>query len=285
MINIPNGFLNKLHEGLKQSGLSDQEVTVFTNEFTQEVKNQQPPKIALIGVTGVGKTSTINALFNTGLEISHFRSCTQKEAIVPEVASQFAANRGTITVYDMPGLGESLIADKSHIETYKRVLPEVDVAVWIIEAGGRALSLMQQSLKTISAAMKDKKLERIMFAINKADLMYPNNWNRHTNTPSREQWDNLVQFAKTVERSIKEVVNRWNGEIKIYSALKKYRLEPLLTSMIETAPKQRRWILDEIADVADPLADLDPRVSQIAQQMFVEQYNPPAALGRTDKWK
>ena len=35
-------------------------------------------RIAVIGQTGVGKTSTVNALFNTNLPVSHFGSCTQE---------------------------------------------------------------------------------------------------------------------------------------------------------------------------------------------------------------
>lgn len=38
-----------------------------------------PPRIALIGETGVGKSTTVNALFNKSVPVSHSRACTTHE--------------------------------------------------------------------------------------------------------------------------------------------------------------------------------------------------------------
>ena len=46
----------------------------------------------------------------------------------------------------------------------------------------------------------------------------------------------------------------WNGSIVTYSAKTRFRLSQLMTAMVETLPKESRWVLDAVADVADPTA-------------------------------
>jgi hypothetical protein len=44
--------------------------------LVQELR-QHPPTIGLVGVSGVGKSSTINRMFKTNLPISHTVACTK----------------------------------------------------------------------------------------------------------------------------------------------------------------------------------------------------------------
>ena len=126
--------------------------------------------------------------------------------------------------------------------------------------------IMQESLFFILNSLGYSALSRIMFAINKADLMYPNDWNSRINMPSTEQQGNLFGFAQTVDKCIHEIAPKFNGEIKIYSAIKNYRLEDLLTAMMSTAPNKRRWVLDKSADCASPDTYIDPTILAIANE-------------------
>ncbi len=68
----------------------------------------------------MGKSSTINTLFSTNLPVSHVEACTQIESEVSFDGALLKPGARSIIVYDMPGLGEDLDADKKHKETYAR---------------------------------------------------------------------------------------------------------------------------------------------------------------------
>src|SRR5437773_2531019 len=61
----------------------------------------KPFHIAVIGKAGVGKTSTINALFGTDWKISHTEGATKEEHIL-----HLTGSRGSLDISDLPGLGE-----------------------------------------------------------------------------------------------------------------------------------------------------------------------------------
>lgn len=168
----------------------------------------------------------------------------------------------------MPGLGESISADQKYIELYKQVLPTVDVAVWIIAAGDRQLTIMQRALQLISIAMDDKYLDRIVFAVNKADIMQPIEWNDRINLPSETQLANLQLFADNVKAKILEVHPSWQGTIITYSALKNYNTKQLLVSMLQAADKRRIWLIKKNMNIASPFENVDPKLKAYALEML-----------------
>lgn len=256
----------KIREALLKTGVSESDVSKITDTLKHKMNDEAPPKIALIGQCGVGKSSTINALFNAGRPTSHFEPCTQDAE-----STIVTTNKGKIEIYDMPGLGEGIKADKRHIQTYKKILPIVDVAVWIITAGDRQFKMMQESILQISSATNNDYLKKIIFAINKADIMYPNNWNNSINAPSQEQQLYLQGFSEIAHERINEVAPDWNGTITVYSALKRYHLQELLLEMVKSTPKSRRWVINKNADVADYLGTIDPRILATATSLLNEE--------------
>jgi len=256
----------KMRAVLQKDGVDQSIIQKMINEIVKKRAEEPAPKIAIIGQSGVGKSSTINALFNAGLPVSPSRPCTHDAD-----AREYSLSTGKkITVYDMPGIGESISADRRIIEVYKKVYPKVDVIMWVIAAGDRQLAMMQHILLQIAREAGARGLQQLLFAINKADIMSPNDWNTRIDMPSQEQLRNLRDFSETVRSRVREIIPAWTDDIPIYSAINAYNLKELLFSMLQAAPLSRAHILNENSNLEDGMKHVDPTVRDVAYQLFAE---------------
>ena len=237
---------------LAREGMTAENVAALDSALKAE--EAKPPRIALIGETGVGKTSTINALFGKGLEISHTRACTQIE-------TEVVGERGRpVRVFDMPGLGEDLDADERHFDTYRRVLREVDVAVWIVKADNRAMTNVQRALDRL---MKDGTLDakKLVVALNQVDLLQPGTWDPEINLPSAEQEETIKQRRNDIVEKMRKVVDVPDRQVVAYSARTFYNLEALFEALLGACDETRRWLLHDRACCADFNTLIDSRTA------------------------
>ena len=252
-------FLNQnvswgeIREKLKKEGVNDKDIESMSKEIQRKMKEVEPPTIAIIGFTGVGKSSTLNALFNAGQETSDVRACTQIAKKFQGDLEPYTGSKGVVNIYDMPGLGESIIKDKKHYKIYKEILPKADVIVWTFHAEDRAMTPMQQALQTLIKNIGFDFTNRMIFAVNKADAIAPGEeaWNHKFNIPSQEQKNNLNDFENYIRERVNEILPKWNGPIISYSAKRRYHLDQLMTAMVSVMPKNKMWVLNNLADVAD----------------------------------
>jgi len=253
---------HEIRTNLKSQGLSSSEIDSAIKKLNDAYTNEPLPKIAIIGFTGVGKSTTLNALFNAGQPTSDIRACTQKEAEIIGDVSKYTGSKGSIIIYDMPGIGEDISADERHFETYKRVLPLVDVVIWTFHTGDRAMTPTQEALKKLVDCLGKDFTRKLMFVINKADAIAPGeaDWDVKLNAPSALQRKNINELESYVRQKIRQVLPYLNVSIVTYSAKRRFRLEQLMEKMVETVEKSRRWILDSMADVASPTDLIDPRL-------------------------
>lgn len=268
-MNIIKAF-SQIRQLLLDSGMSPNDIDLLQNQLQDSVNNVDPPKIAIIGFTGVGKSSTLNALFNAGQPTSDVRACTQKAKGFTGDIEQYTGTKGTVLIYDMPGLGESIIKDQQHYQIYSRILPNVDVIVWTFHAEDRAMAPMQSALLKLIETIGEDFTKKLIFAINKADAIAPGElyWNEQFNIPSPEQIKNLTEFSSNVAEKIHEVLPQWNGPIIFYSAKRRYHLDQLMTSMIEVMPSDRKWVMNNLADVANYTELIDPDYLPYIQSLF-----------------
>lgn len=237
-------------------------------DAVEEERKKNPITIAIIGKTGTGKTSTINSLFGTEWPISHFQACTKiEQAITLSVPSPKGYRKDNVLkIYDMPGLGEDIEADKKHWDTHRKVLGVCDVIVWLIKADSFDFAEDQEALQKITVFNADL-IERIVIGLNQVDLLNPFNWLKEINLPSDEQVDNIKSKLKYVQSMLLSVCTGLTaGRIIPYSALKRYQLNRLFEGMIGACPERRKWMLGVYLDnVANFLDLVNPKYRKLVE--------------------
>ncbi|MDB9495999.1 50S ribosome-binding GTPase [Spirulina major CS-329] len=121
---------NKTLEDIEKL-IPEQDFQLILKKFKQET--QLPPKVAVIGKSGVGKTTTVNNLFDAQLKTSPTTVGTT-EAQVKEFT---LSTGGNLTVIDLPGYGRSEAEDRKYDQIYKQIIPSCDLVLLVIQADTR----------------------------------------------------------------------------------------------------------------------------------------------------
>lgn len=240
--------------------LSDVEKERMGREVDKAIASEPIPTIAIIGETGVGKTTTLNSLFNAGAEVGHSRPTTKVAGGFDVEISDHHGNKGDIRVIDMPGLGESIARAQELGQLYDRHLPDADVILWVHPASDRMLEFSQRKITEIFREELGPLADHLVFGLNKADDMHPQNWRHHANVPSEEQLKNLDDAERNFSDTMRHVLPRRSPlRVTTYSALQFYNLPRLFALLMEAMPKKRRWVLEQRMDLADFINKADPR--------------------------
>lgn len=214
---------NKSKEELENRQKSMQErATIIqdainNNENLLDVLNKINQKLNLlfVGATGVGKSSTINALFDMDkAQISnHAKPVTQ-------TIEQYSLDN--LTIYDSPGLGDSTENDESHKNKIIALLKEknefgfplIDFVVVIINFATRDLGTTNKTITLIRENL-DKET-RILFALNQCDRVGTNQWDYDNNKPKNEEF--LENQKNDIKMRIEEETGFKDIDILYYAA-------------------------------------------------------------------
>lgn len=207
--------------------------------------------IMITGATGCGKSSTINALFNS--EVAKVGV-----GVDPETMEIVKYELGNLILWDSPGLGDGKEADNRHAKNIIKKLSEVDsdgkalidLVLVILDGSSRDLGTSYELINNVIIPnLGEEKDKRIIVAINQADVaMKGRYWDYENNEPQQK----LVDFLEQKVVSVKNRIYEGTG-VKIepiyYSAgfkeegemqTKPYNLSKLLLMIIKSTPKEKR---------------------------------------------
>jgi GTP-binding protein EngB required for normal cell division len=132
--------------------------------------------VAIMGQTGTGKSSLINALFDTRLKTDPVRPCTKE---IEHVEVQGTDGR-KLRFYDLPGIGESEKADAQYMTQYRQMMLKSDIVLWAVHADNRSLlfdsEALHRLLEPFNAAQQGELMSKITFVLTKADLLTSSPW-------------------------------------------------------------------------------------------------------------
>lgn len=124
--------------------ISEDELNLVLNKFKQERK--LPPKVAILGKAGVGKTTTINSVFNAQWKTSHTIVGTTQAQM-----KEFALSTGgTLSVVDLPGYGRSMAEDREYEKIYQKMIPSCDLVFLVLQANTRDFADDQEMIVKIT---------------------------------------------------------------------------------------------------------------------------------------
>ena len=219
-----------------------------------------PLNIMLVGSTGAGKSSTINAMFNMDVAKVGVNANPETEKI-----ESFQLDN--ITIWDTPGLGDTPENDEKAIKAIQAKLseldkngdPVIDLALVILDSSQKDLSTVYDCINNVIVpAMGDDAKKRILICMNQADMaMKGKHWISELNRPDETLIAYLDKKAIEVRRRISETTGI-NFKPVYYCAgykeesgdqLMPYNLSKLLYTIIATVPKEKRLAF---ADVLNP---------------------------------
>lgn len=210
--------------------------------------------VLLIGGTGVGKSSTINALFqgkglNTPAKVGQTSN--------PETMDVTPYDLGNLIVWDAPGLGDTTEKDQVHrrkiIETLQKKDPHgqplIDLIFLVLDASNRDFSSAYTLIKEVvlpNLHSDDRKC--LLIGINRADIaLSGRHWNKEKSQPEPKLIERLNEQVQTVKSRIKadtgldvDPIYYSAGYKDEDEAQRPYNLQKLLSFILDRLPEKKR---------------------------------------------
>lgn len=238
---------------LNKSNVSKKDKDDVFGKLDEEITGR-PFKVAVIGQAGVGKSSTLNAVFGLNLPVSDIAEGTTE--IIEKI---FPMRDGfNLSIYDMPGLLQSRKKDKVYEDMYKEILPQCDVIVYIIKANTRNIGDDCRILKEVVLPICNQSSikDNLIIAVNKVDTIGqtidPNDpelaWDPIDNVPSEKLFECIKKkrmdiFSKLIDENL-VLLNSESAltpsQVVFYSAVYEYNLGEFLKAI--TNAGKRGWI-------------------------------------------
>lgn len=223
--------------------------TYRQNDITKKlsIARFQPLDVLVTGVTGAGKSTTLNTLFQKVI-------ASVGTGVDPETMELDAYSlNDSIRFWDTPGLGDGVQQDQTHAEKivdllYKTYILDnntygfIDLVLIVIEGANRDMGTTYKLLNEVIVPNIQKN--RILVAINQADVaMKGRHWLHKVNKPDDELKLFLEKQALSIQKRVLEATGVKIKKPVYYSAEYNYNVNALFDLIIDNMPKQRRTLV------------------------------------------
>lgn len=274
------------------------------NKIMKKIKKLRNTElnIMLVGATGCGKSSTINAMFScAGIDATdnnYVEVAKVGTKADPETKDIEKYTIGNLILWDTPGLGDGTEIDEHHKKVITELLEEktddgnslIDMVLVILDGSTRDLGTSYKILHDVIIPVMGINKKRIVVALNQADIAMKTgrHWNYDTNCPD----EILLKFLEAKVVSIKKRIAEDTGlelEPIYYCAgykepdgaiVRPYNLTKLLYYILKTIPAKKRIpILEGMNDDKGNYQYNDEDYSGRVKQSFFEAVAEAAEIG------
>ena len=259
----------------------------------------QKLNIMITGATGAGKSSTINALFNTDI-------AKVGAGVDPETMDVTRYELNNLVLWDSPGLGDGKEKDNLHAkniiaklnELDSKQQPLIDLVLVIVDGSTKDLGTSYELINSVIIPNLGANPEdRILVGINQADNARKGRsvWDYDHNRPTPETEVFLKDKVRSVKARIKEATDV-DVEPVFYAAGFKdgdeaqnpYNLSKLLYMIINKIPKAKRAVLannniskeEEMWQDNDDIKNYNAEIKKGIMESIIETASAGADIGR-----
>jgi len=200
--------------------------------------------IMVTGVTGAGKSTTLNTIFQK--EIAEVG-----EGVDPETMAldSYLLNK-SFRLWDTPGLGDGKKKDSEHSKKLIDLLFKdyvsgestygfIDLVLVVIEGSNRDMGTTYKLLNDI--IIPNIQSDRVLIAINQSDVaMKGRYWDYEKNKPMEKLKCFLEAQAASIQKRVKEATGLNIIRPIYYSAEHNYNIDKLLDLIIDNMPVEKR---------------------------------------------
>lgn len=283
-------FTDEFAEIISQDNSLGEEAKIKIYRNLSKLKDTKV-NILVTGATGCGKSSTINALFNT-------EKAKVGQGVAPETMDIAQYELNNIVLFDSPGLGDGKEADLRHAKGITDKLYEkdkggkllIDLVLVILDGSNRDLGTSFELINNVIIPNLGDDKERLLIAINQADMaMKGRGWNYQTNQPEPELINFLDDKIESTQKRIKEATGVDVTPIYYSAGYKEgndqqipWNLSKLLVHILRHTKKEKRAVFVQDINKSSEMWKDDDRLEDYrveAQKSIWESITEGASSG------